>query len=149
MRRKTVSLIIYFGILLAANNQPAVAQQSSDRTADCSKQSFFMQWVQVSILSDSVYDNQRNVEVLLGERVFTECALRWVFGVVSRRYSEPSRLHIFVRNGIDDAGPVKQPWAEYSRDKDGEAFRYKPNPSYKGVKVSVTKGSNPFERQKI
>lgn len=142
-------IIIYLVILLIANNQSAVAQQSSDRTADCSKQSFFMQWVQVSILSDSVYENQRNVEVLLGERVFTECVLRWVFGMVSRRYSEPSRLHILVRNGIDVAGALKQPWAEYSRDERGEAFRYKPNPSYKGVKITVTKGSDPFERQKI
>lgn len=146
MSRKTASLI-YLGVLLIANDHLAVGQQRIGRTDDCSNRSIYLQFLQVSILSDSEYDNQRNVEVQLDERVFSECSLDWVFGIVSRRYPAPSRLRILVKNGIDDAGEVKQPWAEYIRDENGEAFRYKPSASYKGVKTITTRGSDPFERR--
>lgn len=149
MRRKPMILVIYFGILLIAGNQSAVGRQSRERADDCAKESIYRLWTQVSILSDSVYDSERNVEVQLDERVFTTCALRWVFGIVSRRYPAPIRLHVSVQNAMDDTGAVSQPWAEYRRDERGEALRYKPNPSYNGVRMTVTSGSNPFERAKI
>lgn len=146
MMKKSVLSVLFSTLIWLSSGTSVPGQQSIRQKDDCAKESRYARWLGYSILSDAVVGGQRNVELLLEQPTFSECALKWIFDKVSRRYAEPEDLLVTVRNRVVE--DEKGPWALYHRQSGGEGFQYRPNGSYKGVKQVLLRGIDPFAMKK-
>ncbi len=106
--------------------------------------------------SDKNYASRR-ILVKIDEDVFSEPILRQLFEVLSKHYSEPSRLTIHVitveeqmPTGISEKpgppGYYEHHRAVYLRLDGNELFRYSVKPTDRDLKTIVLKGVDPHER---
>jgi hypothetical protein len=111
--------------------------------------------------TDSPKGTYRLVQVLLDERSFSEETLRELFSLLSKRFLRPRNLRVSVLTSLDqvetpeerDAPKISNmpdhpstdihQWAEFTRERGNEWYRYNVDPPGRKEKIVTLKGKSP------
>jgi hypothetical protein len=167
MRRILFITLLHICLLLQSTQALYSRSAPQDRRIDERHISDFRYIIFSNEVDKRFKEHTRNVGVLMDKDAFTEDNLKKLYALISKRFSEPSWLRVWVRTSLWDIATPEEaelpnisergfdphdeqwPWALLIRVDDNELFRYSSEgPPYLKMKTVILKGVDPFGTKK-